>query len=159
MAREVTDIDRGWRQSVASMGLAAQHPAAHVVVGWPERKAGQQHRGSTMTVAQIAAVHEFGAPARGIPERSMLRETIRIHDGKYRDAMRKIGLGITAGKIDQRRGLDLLGVMIKGDVQQRIAAGIAPALKPATVRRKGSSTPLIDTGQMRGSLDHEVRGV
>ena len=157
MARDVADIDHGWRRAMDSMAAAAAKPGAAVLVGWPERKGSVQHRGAALTVAQIAAIHEFGLPSRGIPERSMVRETLRINDKKYREAARKIGLGITAGKMDQRRGLDLLGVMIKGDIQQRIAAGIAPGLKPATIRRKGSSKPLIDTGQMRASIDHEVR--
>lgn len=158
MAKEVKDIDRGWQQAMRSMAAAAAKPGAAVLVGWPEKKGGQRHRKAPMTVAQLAAIHEFGLPSRGIPERSMVRATLRINDAKYREANRKIGIGITMGKMDQRKGLDLLGVMIKGDIQQRIAAGIDPLLKPATVKRKGSSTPLIDTGQLRGSIDHEVRG-
>ena len=137
------------------MAAAANKQGAHVTVGWPA-SAGT-HRGSHLTVAEIASIHEFGIPGR-IPERSMIRATCEMNSAKYAEAVRKIGIGITFGRTDLRRGLDLLGVMIKGDIQQRIAAGIAPPNAPSTIKRKGSSTPLIDSGQMRGGLDHEVRG-
>ena len=152
---ELKDIDLGWRDAIVAMAAAAQKPNAHVTVGWPT-KAGQ-HQGSTLTVAQIAAVHEFGIPGR-IPMRSMLRATTELNAAKYTEALRKIGIGIAYGRIDLRRGLDLLGIMIKGDVQKRIAAGIPPPNAPSTIKAKGSSTPLIDTGQMRSALDHEVVG-
>jgi hypothetical protein len=148
------DIDRGWRQAIQSMAAAAQKPGAHVTVGWPA--GGPQHAGSGMSVAEVAAQHEFGT-AR-IPQRSMLRATCEIYADKYTEALRKIGIGITYGRIDLKGGLDLLGAMIKGDVQKRIAAGIMPPNAPSTIKRKGSSTPLIDTGQMRNALEHEVRG-
>jgi hypothetical protein len=151
---ELKDIDRGWRETIQKMAAAAQKPGAHVTVGWPATAG--QHAGSSMSVAEIAAQHEFGT-AR-IPQRSMLRATVEIYEHKYTEALRKIGIGITAGRIDLKGGLDLLGVMIKGDVQKRIAAGIMPPNAPSTIARKGSSTPLIDTGQMRNAIEHEVRG-
>lgn len=153
---ELTDRDLGWRAALQAMAAAAGKPDAQVVVGWPARAG--QHRGSGLTVTQIAAIHEYGSPSRGIPQRSMLGATYDLNAARYADAARKIGIGITYGRIDLKRGLDLLGVTIKGDVQKRIAAGIMPPNTPATIARKGSSTPLIDTGQMRGALDHEVRG-
>jgi len=152
---ELKDIDRGWRAAIQSMAAAAGRPGAHVVVGWPEGS--PQHAGSSMTVAQIASIHEFGLPPH-IPERSMLRATCELNSEKYTEALRKIGIGITYARIDLRRGLDLLGITIKGDVQKRIAAGIMPPNAPSTIARKGSSKPLIHTGQMRAALDHEVRG-
>lgn len=33
-----------------------------------------------------------------------------------------------------------------------------PPLKPETIRRKGSSKPLIDTGRLRNSITHKVEG-
>jgi hypothetical protein len=147
------DIDKGWREAIQSMAAAAQKPDAHVTVGWPA-SAGQHHSG--MSIAEVAAQNEFGTSR--IPQRSMLRATVEIYAHKYQDALRKIGIGITHGRIDLKGGLDLLGVMIKGDVQKRIAAGIMPPNALSTIKRKGSRTPLIDTGQMRNALEHEVKG-
>jgi hypothetical protein len=151
---ELKDVDMGWRAALKALAQAAGKPDAHVVVGWPASSG--QHRRSGMSVAQIAAVHEFGT-AR-VPQRSMLAATYDQNEAKYADAARKVATGVLLGRTDLRRGLDLIGVMIKGDVQRRIAAGVPPPLSPVTIARKGSSTPLIDTGQMRAALDHEVRG-
>ena len=43
----------------------------------------------------------------------------------------------------------------------RLRANVERALKgkPETVRRKGSSTPLIDTKQMANSITHKARNV
>lgn len=150
----LTDTDMGWRQALQSLAAAAGKPDAQVVVGWPASSG--MHGESGLTVAQVAAFHEFGTSR--IPRRSMLADTYDQNAERYADAARKVASGIILGRVDLRRGLDLIGVMIKGDVQRRIAAGITPPLSPVTIARKGSSQPLIDTGQMRGALDHEVRG-
>jgi hypothetical protein len=41
---------------------------------------------------------------------------------------------------------------------QTINAGIEPGLNERTIERKGSSKPLIDTGRLKGSITHEIRG-
>ncbi|HEV7717122.1 MAG TPA: hypothetical protein VGO53_16105 [Steroidobacteraceae bacterium] len=159
MTSSLHDIDKGFRHIVHSMAVAAGSPDAHVVVGWPERTAGSPRTdGSGMTNAAIAAVHEYGAPARGIPERSMLRGTADANQARYIEMTRLIARGVAEGRASLRQGLDLLGVTFKGDMQSRISDGIAPPNSPATIKRKGSSTPLIASGQMRQSIDHEVRG-
>ena len=151
---ELIDRDYGWARTVRSMAAAAAQPDAHVIVGWPT--GGPTHVDSALGVSAIAMINELGN-AR-IPARSMLGATFDQNSAKYEDAMRKIGIGITLGRIVLRRGLDLLGVMIKGDVQRRIQSGVPPPNAPSTIKRKGSSRPLINTGQMLQSIDHEVRG-
>jgi hypothetical protein len=41
-------------------------------------------------------------------------------------------------------------------VQMRISQGIPPALAQATVDRKKSSVPLVDTGQLRSAITWQV---
>ena len=52
---------------------------------------------------------------------------------------------------------DLLGQKYVGQIQARISAGIPPPLAESTIARKGSSVPLIDTGQLRSAVTYEVR--
>jgi hypothetical protein len=52
--------------------------------------------------------------------------------------------------------LGRLGAVIKGQLQESITNTNEPPLKPATVRRKGSSKPLIDTGYMFSRADFLV---
>ncbi|MCX8207429.1 MAG: hypothetical protein N3G75_06315 [Methanothrix sp.] len=58
---------------------------------------------------------------------------------------------------DLAQSMEKIGVLLENAIIERIRAHIPPPLKPETVRRKGSSTPLIDTGQLIGSITHQIR--
>jgi hypothetical protein len=49
---------------------------------------------------------------------------------------------------------DALGQQMVSDVNQtvRSGAGVPPPLKPATIARKGSSRPLVDTGRLLSAI-------
>ena len=48
--------------------------------------------------------------------------------------------------------LNKLGILAQGDIQAEITSLMTPALSPRTIRAKGSSKPLIDTGAMRQAV-------
>lgn len=64
--------------------------------------------------------------------------------------------GVASGKTTVFVALERLGALAAGKVQQYIRNGNFAALKPETIRRKGSSKPLIDTGHMIQSITYEV---
>ena len=107
------------------------------------------------TIAEIGAFHELGTAT--IPKRSFLFATIAQHDEAIRKRLRAAAKSLFQmdGKTDALASR--LGVLVVGLVKKRIASGIAPALKVATVDRKGSSKPLIDTGLLRSSILFRVR--
>lgn len=112
--------------------------------------AAAKKEGDGITVGDIAAWAEYGSVTA--PVRSWLRGWIDEHEAEvmavYRAEMRAvIALERTPEQASQR-----LGAWIVGSIQQRIAAGIAPPNAPETIARKGSSTPLIDTGLFRSSI-------
>ena len=49
-----------------------------------------------------------------------------------------------------------VGAYVKGKIRDSITALKEPPNAPETVRRKGSSDPLLDTGTLRNSVDWEV---
>jgi hypothetical protein len=134
-----------------------------VVIGVLGERGSKQHEGeagdlatSPPTMVDIATWHEFGIPGR-LPERSFLRATI---EQRKPDIVKRVSKEAKAVIEGSRSGLDAwerVGLAVVGMVQERIAAGIPPALHPITVERKGSDKPLIDTGQLRSSITHEVR--
>jgi hypothetical protein len=134
-----------------------------VVIGVLGSAGSKTHEGDTEglstsapTVVDLATWHEFGIPGR-LPERSFLRATI---EQRKPDIIKRVSSEAKAVLSGSRSGLDAwerVGLAVVGMVQERIAAGIPPALHPITVERKGSDTPLIDTGQLRSSITHEVR--
>jgi phage gpG-like protein len=101
-------------------------------------------------------VHEFGSPERGIPERPFLRTTIQANKGKYVQLNRKNLVAVLNKTMTVEQALGQLGAVAAGDVQAQIASGGFAPLKAATIKRKGSSKPLIDTGQLRQSITWEL---
>jgi len=144
----IRDTDHG-----AKALLKKVRRAGSVKVGVMGSEAGEKH--GDLTVADIATFHEFGL---GNPKRSFIAdyvdEGVSDIEAKIRSAAERVIRGSTI-----ERELSILGLYIQGEIQKRMSAGIPPPLKPATIARKGSSTPLIDTGQLRSSITYEVEKV
>lgn len=125
-----------------------------VVVGIPAGTTHSSEDGSFPTAA-IAAVHEYGAPEVGIPERPWLRNTIRKNFENYRRLNRINVIKVLQGKMGAEQALELLGMMAKAHVQQFIYTNTY-TLKQSTVDAKGSSRALVDTGQFVQSINYQV---
>jgi hypothetical protein len=120
-------------------------------------KAGSEPK--RITVAELATIHEFGL---GVPERSFIRSyfdanTERVRGMLFTLMQKEIMRTIKSGQpfTDRQRlaVLDKLGLAMQREIQARIAnSEILPPLDSKTIDRKGSSTPLIDTGQLRSSI-------
>lgn len=91
-----------------------------------------------------------------IPERSFMRSSFDKNVRKYqRGALREIKRAII-GKQSPEKAIGRLGEIVRADIIRGINRGISPPLKPATIRRKRSSKPLVDTGQLKQALRVEV---
>jgi hypothetical protein len=111
-----------------------------------------------VSLAMIAAVHEFGNPEMGIPERSFLRGGIRHGMPKFKELNETNLRAVVLGKMTIEEAIDQLGVVAAGEVKREFAIGEFKALKQKTIDRKGSSRPLIDSGQLRQSITYVVEG-
>lgn len=124
-----------------------------VKVGLIGAEGAAEHPGADgFTVAAVAAVHEFG---HGVPERSFLRSTMVEQRARFLGLLKAVGAKV-AGGAEPRALLALVGEAAKGAVQRKIVDGPFRPLHPKTIERKGSSRPLIDTGQMRQSVTYAV---
>lgn len=110
--------------------------------------------GTLLTTVMVASFHEFGTPT--LPQRSFIRATCDEQKPKVIELQRRIGKGIVVGKLDEKQGLKIIGEHMRSAIQARIRGGITPALSPQTIKRKKSSTPLINSGQLIGSIAYEV---
>lgn len=111
-------------------------------------------RESGLTNADLMVIHEFGT--ENVPERAPLRTTF---DAKHREWVilsKKLLSALIAGRVETEQALGLLGAQAVADIQAQIRAGLPPPNAPSTIRRKGSSTPLIDTGRLLMSLAWQV---
>ena len=109
-------------------------------------------------VAAVAAWNEFGT--RRIPERPFFRAAIKKMDEELVETVRQhVDLG-TNFRVDPRIG-DIIGAQAQGIIQRTIATGSYhpnPPNAPVTIKRKGSTRTLIDTGKMRQSVTYRVNG-
>lgn len=134
---------------------------AHVQVG-VIGAAGSATTDSGITMIELAAIHEFGSPKAGIPERSFIRSTFERPEVLEQLNVMARGYArlVVADKITWDVALGRLGAWaaaeIKGAIKKKLTTG--PALAPATIVRKGSSTPLIDTGRLINAITWLVKG-
>lgn len=105
------------------------------------------------SVPMVAAIQEFGAPARNIPPRPFFRNMISNKSGEWPKA---IGDLLEKNKYDSKKTLEQVGAAIKGQLQQSIVDFDSVPLSPLTIAKKGFDKQLVDTGTMLRSVDYEV---
>lgn len=153
MASSVRVKDHGYDALMKRMRDATK--GAKVTVGIHEEEGVAPEGDSGATVAEVAAMHEFGL---GQEQRSFVRAYVDANEAQLNDDMRKIGQAVVSGQLSStQQGLERFGLKVVGGMQTFISDGqVQPADKPATIARKGSSTPLLDDGILRSSITHKV---
>jgi len=130
-----------------------------VFVGLPKDKVGGKVYGDGMTVIRIGAIHEYGAPQRGIPQRSFLRVPFAVKRKDLNKAIAKQFEAVAEGR-DADVALGRIGVIatnVSKGAFTSLGYGAWKPIKPATAAAKGSSQTLIDTGILRSSITWVVR--
>lgn len=101
-----------------------------------------------LNIAQNAKLQEFGT--YNIPPRPFFRNALRQNEKRwiafYKNGLKQRDLNIV-GKV---------GVMASSDVKISITKTLTPPNAKATIKKKGSSHPLIDTGLLRAAIDYKV---
>jgi hypothetical protein len=126
-----------------------------IYVGIPEQ-ASSRPKGKA-TNAELTYIHTHGSPARGIPARPIIEPSLEAPDNKaaITEDLKQAGLSALNGKPkDAEKFLKIAGM----DAVNRIRAWFTDARNqwapnaPSTIRRKGSSRPLIDTSELRKAM-------
>ncbi len=95
----------------------------------------------------------WGGP---IPERPFMRNSVRGNKGKYKTAMKVSAKAILNGTGSVAGDLQKLGILAQGDMQEELTSLSSPPNSPVTIALKGSSKPLVDTGEMRQAITFKV---
>lgn len=110
-------------------------------------------------VALVAYMNEFGRSVHSdegdyyqLP-RPFFRSMISAKSPSWSNELGKL---MKNNENDSMRCLELMGIRIKGQLQESITALVSPPLAPSTIARKGFAKPLIDTGHMLNSVDFEI---
>lgn len=114
----------------------------------------KKHTGSDLTVAEVAVFNEFGT--ENIPERSFMRSTLKEEKQPIIGLSKGLLKDIVKGKKDTKTGLGLIGEFTADAIKLKIVDIKTPPNAPGTIKRKGSSNPLVDTSQLKNSITYEV---
>lgn len=112
--------------------------------------------------AMIASVHEFGVTIQKesgsivIPERSFLRTTFDEKQTEWTQFAKRQLKNVLDFNIDARTLYERLGARMVGDIQEKITDLEAPPNASSTIQKKGSSNPLIDSGDLRRRITYKV---
>lgn len=130
-------------------------------------------------MAWLAAIHEYGCRIKVtpkmrawlhsqglhlkattseivIPERSFLRAG---WDNNKDDVIKKTDpllVDVLGGTMSADQFCETVGLLLKSRIQDYAVDLKSPALHPFTVKRKGSSNPLVGSGDMIGAISYEV---
>ncbi len=121
-------------------------------------KAAQNH-GAGLTNADIGVVQMFGSITHNIPPRDFLLMPIQRNQKNIIRGMENSSVKEAIERKDYKAVFKLLGALAEGYVQKAFESsgyGQWAPNSPTTVARKGSSKPLIDTGQLRRSITSDV---
>lgn len=113
-----------------------------------------KHTDSDQTVATIGFEHEFGTAK--VPERSFIRSTLKDKKKKIIILQTKLIKKVQSGEMNLNTALGLVGSYVAGEISAKIVSIKSPPNSPATIAEKGSSNPLIDTGQLKNSITWSV---
>lgn len=112
------------------------------------------HPSGDLNVASIGFAHEFGTAI--IPERSFMRSTTKEKKKEIVKLQGKLLKKVQSGEMSTEKALGLVGAFVAGLMSKKIVDIKSPANSPTTIVRKGSSNPLVDTGQLKNSITWEV---
>lgn len=146
------------RTTFRDLGKVTLAEPTKVKVGFPKSKAARSN-------IEKAIWNEFGtrggASGGGwggpIPERPFMRNTLRNNRSAYKTLLAQQARRVLLGEVSMQAVLTKLGIRAQGDIQHEITALMDPPNSPVTVKLKGSSNPLIDSGAMRAAVTWEIK--
>lgn len=156
MSASVTFIDNGLSKLQQNFDELRRLKAR---VGYQSPE-GKQRYSSGITVAKLAAVHEFGAssPEDGLPARSFIRSTLHEKRGAIAAELERQMVDMVEGRISPVEAMSAVGKFAVGLIRDKLdsAASWAEPLDAATVERKGGAVPLEETELLKRSLSWSV---
>lgn len=105
-------------------------------------------------LVDIAMFNELGTVH--IPSRPFLRDSVDANADQINTFLKSMKQELLKGG-SAEDVLKKIGVFQKGLVQEEIVKGNFAPNSEATIRKKGSDTPLIDTGRMRQSVNYVIQ--
>lgn len=137
---KVEDKDIGWNKFLKSISNLKRNSEGSLDVGFFDEEQ-----------AKKAVFNEFGTSR--IPERAFMRPTVDANEQKYLNQMTKGVERIVDNGIETEAALMPTAMVLQADIALAIRSLTTPPNTESTVEDKGSSNPLVDKGDMAGSVE------
>lgn len=106
-------------------------------------------------IAEYAHYNEYGT--KHIPARPFMSTTFDEQNSNWVKSLDSIlEKLINSNNIDIDKSISLVGEQVVNDIKEKITSNIPPTLNLVTIKRKKSSKTLIDTGNMRDSINFKI---
>ena len=105
-------------------------------------------------MCDIAMWNELGTERA--PSRPFLRMSVDENEGKIKNFLKSKKADLVQGA-SAEQVLKEIGIFQKDLIQEKITNGDFEENARATIEKKGSSKPLIDTGRMRQSVNYVIK--
>ena len=115
------------------------------------RRGKGSHDGTDML--DIAVYNHFGTAS--IPARPFVSDCAEKNAGQIQEAQRRLVYRVYQGSLSADGALAQLGAWYVNVQKGHILHGGWTPNAPATIKRKGSNRPLVDTGQLVNTVDWE----
>lgn len=136
-------------------GMGSTYRARVGIIG---SKAAEKHPDGISNV-ELGVIQMFGSITNKIPPRDFLFMPIKMQAKEIVKKMKAPSVFAAAAAGDFMKVFGLLGAFAEVAIQEAFATrgfGQWAPNKPSTIDRKGSSSPLIDTAQLRRSISSDV---
>ena len=104
--------------------------------------------------ATKAAINEYGTSK--IPQRPFMRTAVSRHGKSWGEKSAKSVQSVIKG-MPISQVTELVGMQMKADISSTLTNGPWTPNSVVTIAKKGSSRPLIDTGELRASITYKVK--
>lgn len=125
-----------------------------VAVGFPAGRLNAPHYDNKQSIIDVAIKNNYGL---GVPQRDFMTPSSKKWMKFFTESLDKVKDGINKGSIDPEKFLALMGQKGSDIISQEIIDLDTPPNSPVTIALKGSSNPLVDTGDMARSTTWQIR--
>lgn len=146
MSVEVKLIDHGF-DNIIRQALKLDGKGVKVGI----RRGKGSHDGTDML--DIAVYNHFGTAT--IPARPFVSDCAEKNAGQIKEAQKRLVYRVYQGNLSADGALAQLGAWYVNVQKGHILHGGWTPNAPATIKRKGSNKPLVDTGQLVNTVDWE----
>ena len=147
--------------TVHEFGTTIDHPGGTPYVVPPKGTIGEgvlfvkkdsEHGRRAIALGNVTKPHKIV-----IPERAPIRKTLDEQGQKINTAAVRMCVGIVEGSETVESGLGKVGEFVSSQIRRTIQRGVEPPNAPSTIKKQGSSKPLIDDGLLLRSYTYQVR--